>query len=383
MTQEQQTGLGGLVLAEDGRTVHVETYHSSLPALYRAFERLARKDAFAGGTAEEWRAWARASRDRLARLLGLDLMEACEPVAKVMERVRVPGEAMTRELLHVQVQPGEWMPTYVLVPDEPLLGEGGRARCVLCPHGHQGAGKLAVAGVSGIGAVDDAIKKFEYDYGLALARKGFVALCPDARGSGERRDAAGQGDDEQKFLRCSDVQLAHMAEPLGLSVIGMLAWDLRRLIDYVQACDVWDLETLGCVGFSGGGMQTLYLAALDERVRWALVSGYLYGVRDSLLALNNNCSCNYVPGLWRHFDMGDIASLVAPRPLVVQSCTEDHLNGPRGVVNADEQVAVAREAYGLLGEGARVRHDHHAGPHHFCADLLDDEVGWVLSQLAR
>ena len=76
-------------------------------------------------------------------------------------------------------------------------------------------------------------------------------------------------------------------------------------------------------------------------------------------------------------------SLVAPRPLVVQSCTEDHLNGPRGVVNADEQVAVAREAYGLLGEGARVRHDHHAGPHHFCSDLLDDEVGWVLSQLAR
>ena len=40
-------------------------------------------------------------------------------------------------------------------------------------------------------------------------------------------------------------------------------------------------------------MQTIYLAALDERVRWALISGYLYGVRDALLTLNNNCSCNY------------------------------------------------------------------------------------------
>ena len=38
-------------------------------------------------------------------------------------------------------------------------------------------------------------------------------------------------------------------------------------------------------------MQTLWLSALDERVRWAIVSGYLYGVRDSLLELNNNCSC--------------------------------------------------------------------------------------------
>lgn len=43
-------------------------------------------------------------------------------------------------------------------------------------------------------------------------------------------------------------------------------------------------------------MQTLCLAALDERVRWALISGYLYGVHGAhgaLLTLNNNCSCNY------------------------------------------------------------------------------------------
>lgn len=47
-------------------------------------------------------------------------------------------------------------------------------------------------------------------------------------------------------------------------------WDLMRLIDYVAARGAWSLRELGCVGFSGGGMQTLYLAALDERVRWAL-----------------------------------------------------------------------------------------------------------------
>lgn len=70
-------------------------------------------------------------------------------------------------------------------------------------------------------------------------------------------------------------------------------WDLMRLIDYVAARGAWSLRELGCVGFSGGGMQTLYLAALDERVRWALISGYLYGVRDAQLTLNNNCSCNY------------------------------------------------------------------------------------------
>ena len=92
-------------------------------------------------------------------------------------------------------------------------------------------------------------------------------------------------------------------------------------------------------------MQTLWLAALDDRVKFAAISGYMYGYRDALLTLNNNCSCNYVPHLWEHLDMGDIASLIAPRPLWVQSCREDRLNGPRGVVNAQEQVAIAAEAW--------------------------------------
>ena len=400
---------GAIELAEDGRTAHVAEYHDSLPSLRRTFDRLARKDAFVGTTAGEWLSWRATSRARLRELLGLDLMEPCVPEGRVTERVRIardgcvvpagsPEAFATRERLLVQVQPGEWMPAYALVPDEPLRAADGGARVALCPHGHQGAGKLAVAGVRGIGAVEGAIVKFDYDYGLKLARLGYVTLCPDARGSGERRDEACQGDEEQKFMRCSDVQLAHMAEPLGLTVIGMLTWDLMRLVDYVGNRDAWSLENLGCVGFSGGGMQALYFSALEDRVRWALVSGYLYGVRDSLLELNNNCSCNYVPGLWRHFDLGDVASLVAPRPLVVQSCTEDHLNGPRGVVNADEQVAVARAAYALLGAGGAepvperdasgslvtggLRHDHHAGPHHFCGDLLEREVAWVEERLA-
>lgn len=398
---------GAIELAEGGRTAHVAEYLGSLPTMRRVFDRLARKRAFAGGDAHAWLAWRDDARTRLRGLLGLDLMEPCSPEGRVTERVRIarngsavaegsPDAFATRERILVQVQPGEWMPTYALIPDDRLRAADGRALVVLCPHGHQGAGKLAVAGVRGIGAVEDALAKFDYDYGLKLARLGYVALCPDARGSGERRDAACQGDEDQKFMRCSDVQLAHMVEPLGLTVIGMLTWDLMRLVDYVGTRREWSLEDLGCVGFSGGGMQTLWLSALDERVRWAIVSGYLYGVRDSLLELNNNCSCNYVPGLWRSYDMGDVASLVAPRPLVVQSCTEDHLNGCRGVANADEQVAVARAAYELLGaagsssadsEGPSVvtgslRHDHHPGPHHFCGDLLADEVAWVKARLA-
>ena len=65
-----------------------------------------------------------------------------------------------------------------------------------------------------------------------------------------------------------------MGEPLGIPVAGMLVWDLMRLIDYLELRGEWDMEHLGCLGFSGGGMQTLYLAALDERVQYAVISGY-------------------------------------------------------------------------------------------------------------
>lgn len=110
------------------------------------------------------------------------------------------------------------MPFYLLEIANPLRDAQGRARCFIAPHGHQGAGAASVAGVAGVPAVDDAIRRFNYDYGLRLARMGYVVACPEARGWGPRRDARGQGDAEEIYLRGTCVVQAHMAEPLGLSV---------------------------------------------------------------------------------------------------------------------------------------------------------------------
>ena len=131
--------------------------------------------------------------------------------------------------------------------------------------------------MTGVPAVDDAVRKFNYDYGLRLARMGYVTVCPDARGWGYRRDWKGQGDDENSFLRGTCLNQARMAEPLGLTVAGLNAWDNMRLIDYLEARGDIAMDDLGCFGFSGGGYMTLYLAALDPRVCKTFVSGYLYG----------------------------------------------------------------------------------------------------------
>ena len=363
-------------LSANGRTVHIETYYEDEPALRARLKREGRKAAFAGKTPADFEAWRVATRARLYDVLGLSLMDRASIEVRELGRVQIAG-GIVRTYALLQVERDVWMPFYLLEPSCPKLDERGLKRCYICPHGHQGAGAASIAGVTGVPAVDDAVRKFNYDYGLRLARMGYMAVCPDARGWGYRRDWKGQGDDETSYLRGTCLNQARMAEPLGLSVAGLNAWDNMRLIDYLEARGDIAMDDLGCFGFSGGGYMTLYLAALDPRVRKAFVSGYLYGVDDSLLHLNGNCSCNYTPGLWRLLDMGDVASLIAPRPLLVQSCEEDHLNGARGLTNVDEQLDIVRDAYELLGCGEGLRHEICPGGHHLGVTHLVEDIEWL------
>lgn len=349
-------------------------YYDSLASMLARYKRTARSAAFKGTTSAEWLKWQDGTRSMLTHMLGIDKLERCPLNPRITQAVHLDQDAVTRQKLFIQVESDVWMPCYILIPDRPKLGRDGKPLCYICPAGHSGGGKLSVAGVADRPVIRDAIDHFNYDYGLQLARLGFVTLCPDPRGFGERRDRALQRDDDESLMQCTCFHLAHMAEPLGLTVVGLLVWDLMRLVDYVVDRDEWDTGGIGCLGFSGGGMQTLWLSALDDRIAKAFISGYMYGVRDSLLILNGNCSCNYVPGLWTRLDMGDIGSLIAPRPVVIQTCVSDHLNGPRGAINADEQVAIMRRAYRLLDAEQRLVHDHCPGEHHFDGTHLQDNL---------
>jgi len=338
-------------------------YFGTLNGMLRKFEKYARKDPFTGTTVQEFEQWRRVSRQTLHELLGMDKMERPAPWDRLLERVTLP-DGIVREKILLCTEPDIYMPFYLLIPPNT------NGTVFLALPGHKGVGKSSVAGLRDNPAVADAIAYYHYDYGYQLARLGYVAVCPDCRGFGERRDEAAQGESRAAMLSSSCYQLAHMAEALGETVAGMLLWDNMSLIDYLERRGEWDLSTLGCLGFSGGGMQTLWLAAMDDRVKQVYISGYLYGVRDSLLILNNNCNCNYVPHLWEHFDMGDLASLIAPRPLMVQSCEEDDLNGPRGMQNVYEQMEIVRSAYQLYGAPERLVHDVCPGRHQWHSEHL-------------
>lgn len=346
------------------RMIPIAKQYRSLPNMEKKFDRFARQRYFNGNTKLEFEAWKKTTKEHLWELLGMQYMEKCE-LMPVIEECVTMEDGITREKVIIQTEPDVWMPMYVLIPpyEKRANPEHEKMSCFIAPCGHQGAGKYSIAGLSEYGLIQERIQKFQYDYGLQMAKRGFVTICPDARGFGERRDDKYDDMTDQGNIGCSCYQLAHMAEPLGETVCGMNTWDLIRLIDYIEQRNEWRLDNLGCIGFSGGGMQTLWLAALDERIKQLIISGYFYGYKDSLLILNGNCNCNYIPHLWEYYDMGDIASLIAPRPVMIQSCREDHLNGPRGLDNVYEQLKILKKAYAFYEKEDKILHDIEEGGH--------------------
>ena len=152
------------------------------------------------------------------------------------------------------------------------------------------------------------------------------------------------------------------AEALGLTFAGLALWDLMRLVDYTETLPTIDSERLGCCGFSGGGLYTMWLAAMDDRIRLAVISGYLHSTKESILE-THLCPCNFVPGLWRDFDLCDIAALIAPRPAFFENGLQDVLNGPKGIDDPISQFHKIQRIYSLFGKAGHVRHRTFEGPH--------------------
>ncbi len=351
-----------------------EAHYSSYERLKNVFIQNGQSCRFKADSKEEYIKWRDEVHPKLWNLLGLDRMKACSLEPELLE-ITLIEDGITREKWSIQVESGCYMPFYVLIPPRERwkMTRNQKPECRIALHGHLSGGKEAVVGNKESSEIVKAIEKYNYDYGLKSAILGYICVCPDARGFGERREKADLQADSS-VLNSSCQFLARMAEPLGLTVAGLCTWDFMRLIDYIFERDEWDTQALGCIGFSGGGMLTLWLSALDERIQYAIISGYMYGYKDSLLALHENCSCNYIPGLWEVVDMGDIACLIAPRPLLIQSCEKDHLNGERGMINVFEQTRTIEKAYEILNSKEVFVHDIQPGGHSWHHHILNNSM---------
>src|SRR5437588_11096433 len=86
-----------------------------------------------------------------------------------------------------------------------------------------------------------------------------------------------------------------------------------RTIDWIETRPELDAKRVGCMGCSGGGMATQFAAAIEPRIKAALISSYLNTFRDCVMSISH-CIDNYIPGILNWSEMSDVAGLVLPRP---------------------------------------------------------------------
>jgi dienelactone hydrolase len=144
-------------------------------------------------------------------------------------------------------------------------------------------------------------------------------------------------------------------------MIGWRAFDVMRTIDWIETRKDLDAKRVGCMGISGGGTCTLFAAAIEPRIRAAMLSCALNTFRDCIMSVSH-CIDNYVPGILNWAEMYDVAGLIAPRPLFAEAGEKDDIFPIAASRASFDRV---KRMYEVLGAPATFDHETFDGPHSF------------------
>lgn len=238
-------------------------------------------------------------RDRLLNCLGGPWPDPCELQAQTVETTEKEGYRLER--VEYVVEPGERVASYVLIPHGVDPGHPAPAICLWHQHnGRWSLGKSEPAGLDGMPM---------HHTGVALAKEGYVVICPDALGFGER----------EKGYKLSAGNLERYLFLKYVVAGKCLAWkhilDMRRAVDYLVTRPEVKVDRIGCYGHSMGSTHMYLVGPWEPRLK-ALVGNcclptYAAIHREQIL----HCFPNFIPGLFSIGDTPDMVALIAPRPV--------------------------------------------------------------------
>jgi dienelactone hydrolase len=288
-------------------------------------------------------------RQRLVRALSAAMgpvpEKACALNPRILGVLRRRGYRIER--LVFQSQPDVWVTANAYVPD-PVRG---RLPAVLVVHGHWA------------GARRDPVVQARC---LGLVKLGFFVLAVDAFGAGERYTTPARGTYHGALYGAT-------LWPSGHTLLGLQVYDNRRAVDYLRTQPEVDGARLGITGASGGGNQTMYAGALDDRLRAAVpvcsVGTYQAYLRAAC------CVCEVLPGALTFCEEGDVLALVAPRALMVINATRDAFQFSVG--EAARSIARARPVFKLLDADAKLRHTTFESGHAYSQPMREAMYGWM------
>ncbi|MFH1928320.1 MAG: prolyl oligopeptidase family serine peptidase [Chloroflexota bacterium] len=299
-------------------------------------------------TEEEWQAACQAVRPRLLHSLGLDPMPPRTRLnAQTVGTLKRDG--YTVEKVIYEPRPGFYVSAHVYIPDGLSLP----APAILYSLGHW---------------MENAKLEPEVQACcIQLARLGFVVLIYDPLGQGERLG------DWQDHVHPEILLVGQCQE-------GLRVWEAMRSIDYLLTRPEVDPSRIGMTGASGGGLNTVYTCAVDDRIGVSVPVCYV----DTFFLImaaerdrnwdDGGDLCNQVPGVMSYSEMSDLLALFAPKPLCIIAGSRDWMfpiEGTRDIY------ARMKRLYDLLGQPEAVHFFEDDAEHGYNQRMREVAYGWL------
>jgi dienelactone hydrolase len=299
-------------------------------------------------TAEEWEQRQTQLRANLLRAWGGFPESPCPLEPRKLGEFQRDGYRV--EKLVFQTRPGVWMTANAYVPDAPRKP----VPAILHVHGHWS------------GAKQDPVVQSRC---IGCVKLGFFVLCVDAFGAGERGIGKALGEYHGEMTGATLL-------PIGLPLSGLQVYENMRAVDYLKTRPEVDADRIGITGASGGGNQTMYAGAFDQRFH-CVVPTCSVGTYQSYLSAAC-CMCEVVPNALRFTEEGDILGLAARRGLMVTSATQDAYQFSVGEAKKSLERA---ESLAKIFPDVDIKHTIIESPHAYNAPMREALYGWMTKHL--
>jgi hypothetical protein len=199
-----------------------------------------------------------------------------------------------------------------------------------------------------------------------LVKKGFIVFAIDPFGQGERIQYWDESKKGSMLGTSPTSEHSYFGDQMfisGISPIRYFTWDGIRGVDYLLSRKEVDPERIGIYGCSGGGTQTTFIAALDDRIKAAVPGCYITGFRRLLESIGpQDAEQNIFHGIMNGITHADLLELRAPKPLLISSTTLDFFS-IQGAIETFNEVKMAYKAFGMEENAGQVFDDAGHGFH--------------------
>jgi cephalosporin-C deacetylase-like acetyl esterase len=194
---------------------------------------------------------------------------------------------------------------------------------------------------------------------LNLVRKGFIVFAFDPVGQGERLEYYDQNSNKSLVGGPTSEHSYPGAQAFltGSSQARYMIWDGIRAVDYLLTRKEIDPSRIGITGRSGGGTQSAFIAAYDDRIYAAAPENYITNYKRLLQTIGpQDAEQNIFNFIAKGLDHPDFLIVRAPKPTLMITTSNDMFS-MQGVRETEKEVTRIYESYGKPENFSRTEDD--------------------------